>query len=307
MSEPNTAVFHKRTLANRALTMLAAARPAFLTASVLPVLASGALSSSLSQTPIAMGLLALSCLNIVLIHSGANVLNDYFDALNGTDDLNKDRIFPFSGGSRFIQNNVLSIAETGWLGFVLLAAGGIMGLAMSWFVGPILLILGVAGGLVAFFYSAPPCLSCRGLGDLAVAVCFGVLPVVGTSLILGGQIPAPAWWLGAIIGCFVAAILWANSVPDIAADRQAGKWTLPARIGPPAARRALPLWFAAGFVLLVASPLPRAAWIALLAIVPAAMASKAALENRLESALPLTILTHACVGLLLIVGLGVPW
>ena len=31
----------------------------------------------------------------------ANVLNDYHDALNGTDAANTGRVFPFSGGSRF--------------------------------------------------------------------------------------------------------------------------------------------------------------------------------------------------------------
>jgi 1,4-dihydroxy-2-naphthoate octaprenyltransferase len=33
-----------------------------------------------------------------------NVVNDYYDHLNGTDAANVERIFPFTGGSRFIQN-----------------------------------------------------------------------------------------------------------------------------------------------------------------------------------------------------------
>lgn len=303
MSEPTVAAFHRRTLANSALTYLAATRPAFLTASVLPVLATGALCWSSHDLAFSSGLLGLAVINIALIHSGANVLNDYFDSLSGTDDANTERIFPFSGGSRFIQNNVLTREETRNLGLALMGAGAVLGLYMAWLTGPLLLALGLAGGLIAYFYSAPPCLVCRGLGDLAILICFGVLPALGTSLIVSGHIPVAAWWLGASIGCFVSAILWDNSIPDIAADRAAGKLTLPVRLGAARAQGLLAAWFIAGFALLVLSPLPWTAWLALLAAVPAFLASKAAVEGRLKAALPLTILTQASVCALLIVGL----
>lgn len=304
MSEPSLAVFHRQTLANRVLLVLAATRPAFLTASVLPVLAAGALAAG-GGTPVSGSLLALVSLNIALIHCGANVLNDYFDALNGSDALNVDRIYPFSGGSRFIQNGVLSVSETRTLGATLLGLGAMLGFYLAWLTGPLLLAIGLAGGLIAFHYSAPPCLVCRGLGDAAIAICFGILPVAGTTLILTGEVTAASLWLGASIGCFVAAILWANSIPDTAADRAAGKYTLPARLGPAAAARALPLWFVSGFLLLAVAPLPAAAWAALTAVVPAGLATKAALDGRLPAALPLTIMTHAAFCVLLIAGLMV--
>lgn len=302
MSEPSLEVFHGRTVANRMMTLLAATRPAFLTASVLPVVVAGALVHHV-QGHVSIPLLVLASVNIALIHSGANVLNDYFDGLSGTDDNNTSRVFPFSGGSRFIQNSVLSLTETRNLGFALLSMGALLGVAIAWLTGPVLLLVGVAGGLLALTYSAPPCLACRGLGDAAIAVAFGVLPVVGTSLILMHSIPATAWWAGAIVGCYVAAILWANSIPDIAADREAGKLTIPVRIGATKAALLLPAWFAAGFILLVISPLPTTTWIMLLAAVPAGIATRAILAGRLVPALPATILTHALACVLLAVGL----
>lgn len=303
MSEPSSAVFHRRTAWNRALTYFAATRPPFLTASVLPVLASGALVAAAPGTTVSGALLALIVVNIALIHCGANVLNDYFDALSGTDAANTARIFPFSGGSRFIQNDVLSAREMRTFGLALSLTGAALGLVMAWHTGPLLLAIGLAGGLIGYFYSAPPCLACRGLGDLSIAVSFGLFPVIGTALILTGSIPEEAWWLGAAIGCFVAAILWANSIPDIASDRATGKWTIPARLGAKTAAWGLPMWFAAGFAILALSPLPSACWIAGLAVIPALMASGAALAGRLEAALPMTIVTHASVTLLLIAGL----
>lgn len=302
MSEPSLEVFHGRTVANRVMTLVAATRPAFLTASVLPVVVAGALVHHL-QGHVSIPLLVVASINIALIHSGANVLNDYFDGLSGNDENNTTRIFPFSGGSRFIQNSVLSLEETRNLGFALLIMGALLGLAFAWATGPALLLVGVVGGLLALTYSAPPCLACRGLGDVAIATAFGILPVVGTSLILMHTIPVTAWWAGAIVGCYVAAILWANSIPDIAADREAGKMTIPARIGAAKAALLLPAWFAAGFALLVVSPLPIATWIMLLAALPAGIATHAILTGRLIPALPVTILTHALACVLLAVGL----
>ncbi|MEJ2644562.1 MAG: prenyltransferase [Gammaproteobacteria bacterium] len=301
MPEPSVEVFHGRSVANRIVTLLAATRPAFLTASVLPVLVGLALAWSRRGT-LAAEAAVLTLLGIALIHSGANVLNDYFDALNGSDAVNRRRVFPFSGGSRFIQNGVLGVRETGRLATALLAAGAFLGLGLAWFAGPFILAAGLVGGLLAIFYSAPPCLACRGLGDLVVAVCFGLLPVIGTVYIQLGTIPGSAVWTGAAVGCFVAAVLWINAIPDIDADRHAGKLTVPARLGARRAAFGLPVLFLSGFALLAAAPLPAGTRLAGLAVVPAAIATRALLRGRLMPAIPLTLATHAGVCLLLVVG-----
>lgn len=301
MSEPSIEVFHQNTLGNRAATLFAATRPAFLTASLLPVLSGIALAWGLSGQ-INIGLALLTLLNIALIHSGANVLNDYFDARNGTDDANTQRIFPFSGGSRFIQNGVMTQKGTLRLGLSLMGAGAILGLTLSAISGLFILWLGLLGGLLAIFYSAPPCLACRGLGDFVIATCFGVLPVVGTVYILNGSMAIEAIWAGAIIGCFVAAILWINSIPDIEADRKAGKMTLPARLGHQRAPYGLIALFILGFALVVVSPLSSGKYLALLAIVPAGISIKHLLAGQMIPAIPLTLATHASVSILLMVG-----
>ncbi len=301
MSEPTTQLFHRLTFSNRMATIFAATRPAFLTASLLPVLVGLALAWGESgRLDVVLGVATL--LNIALIHSGANVLNDYFDARNGTDGANRARIFPFSGGSRFIQNGVLSEAETVRLGGFLMAAGAALGLLLAWIGGPPLLLIGVAGGLMAIFYSAPPCLACRGLGDGVIALCFGVLPVVGTVWLQRGEFEVDALWAGAVVGCFVAAILWINSIPDIAADQAAGKRTLPVRLGPELARWGLPTLFGLGFLLLLISPLPGATRLALLAIAPALWATQTLLRGELIPAIPLTLATHASCCILLAAG-----
>lgn len=301
MSEPNTEVFHRRTGGNRVATLFAATRPAFLTASLLPVLTGLALAWGMNGH-LNFGLGLLTLLNIALIHSGANVLNDFFDARNGSDAANNGRIFPFSGGSRFIQNGVLSQRETLQLGLGLMAAGALLGLFFSTVSGIFILWLGLLGGLLAIFYSAPPCLACRGLGDIVIAICFGVLPVVGTVYIQSGIVAQEAIWTGAIIGCFVAAILWINSIPDIEADRGAGKMTLPVRLDRQLAPYGLVALFVLGFLLVLVAPLSSGKYLALLAVVPAAIAVVNLLRGQMIPAIPLTLATHASVSILLLFG-----
>ena len=301
MREPSIEVLHRNTVGNRAVTLFAATRPAFLTASLLPVLSGITLAWGMNGQ-INFGLALLTLLNIILIHSGANVLNDYFDARNGTDGANTQRIFPFSGGSRFIQNGVLTQGETLRFGLWLMGTGALLGLGLTAVSGLFILWLGLLGGLLAIFYSAPPCLACRGLGDLVIATCFGVLPVLGTVYILTGNIAREAIWAGAIIGCFVTAILWINSIPDIEADRQAGKMTLPVRLGSQRAPYGLIALFILGFALVVVAPLSSGKYLALLAIMPASMAIINLLRGQMMPAIQLTLATHASVSILLMVG-----
>ncbi|MDO8811998.1 MAG: prenyltransferase [Gallionella sp.] len=101
-------------------------------------------------------------------YDGVNVLNDYYDALNGTDAQNTGRIFPFTGGNRFIQNGVLTLAQTRNFGFALLFG---VALAEPWLMlrsAPQLWYVGLAGLFIGWAYSAPPFrLNSRGMGELA--------------------------------------------------------------------------------------------------------------------------------------------
>jgi 1,4-dihydroxy-2-naphthoate octaprenyltransferase len=300
MPEPSTTALHRQTVANRLLSLALVTRPAFLTASILPVLT--ALAASWHwRNDLDWGVAVLTLAAVALIHSGANVLNDYCDARNGTDSHNRARIYPFSGGSRFIQNHIYTEAEVLRIAVVLLGAGGLCGLLLVFIGGPLVLALGVTGGLLAIAYSAPPCLACRGIGDAVIAACFGILPMATAVYLQLGWIPASTWWLGAAVGLFTAAILWVNSIPDIEADRRAGKWTLPARLGPARARRGLWGFFITGFGILALSPIAGELRLTWLAALPALLASRYLVDEKLLAAIPLTLVTHAAVCVLLIV------
>ncbi len=211
--------------------LFAATRPKFYPASILPVLAGSAWGFKVAGGfDVAVFVLAL--LATVCVHAGANVLNDVGDDQIGTDRHNDDRIYPYTGGSRFIQVGILSATSMARLGVSLLAIAAIAGMILLTIEGAMILWFGLAGVLLAVLYSLGPIrLSSIGLGELAVAVGFGVLPVSGAAWLQSGVIDAGVIVYSLPIGAWVAAILLINEVPDIVADEAAGKRTLPVRLG----------------------------------------------------------------------------
>jgi 1,4-dihydroxy-2-naphthoate octaprenyltransferase len=71
----------------------------------------------------------LALLATVCVHFGANVINDVGDESGGTDRQNEDRIYPYTGGSRFIQAGIMSATAMARLGislFLVAAAAGLL-------------------------------------------------------------------------------------------------------------------------------------------------------------------------------------
>ncbi len=291
-----------------------ATRPAFFSVSIIPALV-GALAAHEQGYVLHWGLLLLTLLGIMLVHAGVNVLNDYFDEQNGTDRRNTQRIFPFTGGSRFIQNGVLSEHDTLIFGSVLMLVAMLLGFALTASSGAGLLWIGVLGFVVGWGYSAPPLrLNSRGFGEPMVALGFGILTPLGAWFV---QTEAMAWYPVLVsfpLSLLVMNILLINQFPDCAADAASGKHHWVVRFGAEAAAK---LYFAAVLIaltfllgLIIFGLLPKAA---LLSVLPLGIAIKAALQlmtfaqepAKLEPAIKMTIgaaVSHSvllCLGLLL--------
>jgi 1,4-dihydroxy-2-naphthoate octaprenyltransferase len=206
-------------------------RPKFFPASVLPVLAGSAWGvMAAGQFDLPAFILAL--LATVCVHAGANVLNDVGDDSGGTDRRNDDRIYPYTGGSRFIQAGIMSASGMARLGVSLLAVAGIAGLILLVSKGPMVLWFGIAGILLAVLYSLGPVrLASIGLGELSVGIAFGVLPVTGAAWLQSGSLGLDVLLFSIPVSVWVTAILLINEVPDIAPDGATGKRTLPVRFG----------------------------------------------------------------------------
>jgi len=75
-----------------------------------------------------LGVLAL--VGTVLLHGAANVANDYFDHVSGNDASNHN-LTPFSGGSRVIQEGLMTPAQVLAEACVLWGAGAAVGTALA--------------------------------------------------------------------------------------------------------------------------------------------------------------------------------
>ncbi|MGD8885790.1 MAG: prenyltransferase, partial [Gammaproteobacteria bacterium] len=210
---------------------LLAVRPMFLTASLLPVLLGTAIGvQNADQFDVIAFILAL--FSVILAHAGVNVLNDVYDDLNGTDRDNETRIFPFTGGSRFIQDEILNNQQMRRWGQLLLVMSALLGVALIFHQGFMVLVFGLTGLLLGVTYSAPPLkLASRGLGESAVGIGFGVLPVVGAAWLQTSTFSWEALILSVPVSIWVVNILLVNEVPDRTADRNAGKNTLVVKFG----------------------------------------------------------------------------
>ena len=210
--------------------LLRMTRPGFLAITAVACLL-GLATAATGERPIDWPTALLTLGLALAAHAGANVLNDYHDALNGADAANRNGLFPFTGGSRLIQQGRVTPQQTLALARWLLAGVTLGGLLLAWATGGGLLLVGLAGLALGWAYSAPPLkLMSRGLGELAVALAWGLI-VVGADYVQRQQfLPLPA--LAALgYALLMANILLVNGLPDAASDARVGKRTLAVRLG----------------------------------------------------------------------------
>ncbi len=208
-----------------------ALRAPFLTASIVPVLLGTAIAWFATGT-LYWGFFLLALLAGLLIHIGTNVINDYFDHKSGNDEVNREFIRPFSGGSRVIQLGLLTPLEvlTGALLFYFLSV--LIGFYLAWARGPLILVLGAIGLVCGIFYTGGPFnWAKRGIGELLVGLNFGILMTLGAYYV---QTQSFSWLpvIAAIpVSLLITAVLYINEFPDYTADKQVGKNTLVVRLG----------------------------------------------------------------------------
>ncbi|OHC65772.1 MAG: hypothetical protein A3J25_12145 [Pseudomonadales bacterium RIFCSPLOWO2_02_FULL_63_210] len=245
------------------------------------------------------------------MHAAVNVLNDVFDDLGGSDRVNVGRIFPYTGGSRFIQNGVLSVRAMAVWGVVLLLLGGLFGAVLMLEKGVAVLWFGLAGVALGVLYSAPPVqLSARGLGEAAVGMGFGLLPVVGAAWLQSPGAALSALLPSVPVACWAMAILLINEVPDREADAAAGKRTLVVRLG--LAKTAALYVLLQLLALIVIAAAVRLNWlhlavpvVLLVAAIYAGLGLGAG-QRRLKRSIELTLMIHALGGVWLVGWLLMP-
>ena len=170
------------------------------------------------------------------LHAGANLTNDYFDHLTGNDWLNQNPT-PFSGGSRFIQNGIISPRTILILALSCLAIGSIIGIVIVLLTKSLfILILGIIGLLGGFFYTAAPVkLGYRSIGELVIFFLFGILPVYASYYLQTKSIDMMVLLPACIVGLLIFLVILINEFGDLDADAAVNKKTIIVCLGLPAA------------------------------------------------------------------------
>jgi 1,4-dihydroxy-2-naphthoate octaprenyltransferase len=200
-------------------------RPQFLLLSV--VLAFLGVSIAWYDGYFHLGYALLTFLGLLLCHISVNVLNDYFDYESGID-LETKRT-PFSGGSGILPTVRLKPRQVLWLGVgsLILAVpiGVYFVVTRGWDLLPLLII----GALFAVLYT--PLITRLGFPEWAPGAGMGTLPVLGAYFIQTTAYTFPAVIAAIPSGILVHNLLLLNEFPDVEADRNAGRRTMPILIG----------------------------------------------------------------------------
>jgi len=289
--------------------VLRSTRLPFLSATIVPVLLGIAIAASDGQFDWPTALLTV--LGAAFVHLGLNVSNDVFDTAQGADDAN---VTPtkFSGGSRVIQYGLVTFRQMATLATAFYVAAGVIGLVLLAVRGSTeLLVIGLVGFVVSLGYTAPPLkFVYRGLGEIAVAIGFGPLMLLGAYVVqTRGALSWEPFVASLPIALLVALILYVNEIPDRRGDARAGKRTLPVRWSKAAVIAGYRLATIAAYAIVVggvaAGLLPYPALLALLTIPLALEVSRGlgpSYDNPygLMAVMGVNIKVHLYVGLLLL-------
>ncbi|MEW6723306.1 MAG: prenyltransferase [Bacillota bacterium] len=202
-------------------------RAPFLVASLLPTFlgAAVAVGEGHSLHPL---LLLWSLLGVGLLHAGGNAANEYYDWRSGADRPRPVR--RFSGGSQVVNDGQVSPEGLRRVYRTCFLVALLLGFYVTALVGPWVLILGLIGLALGYWYTAPPAALCyRGLGEVTVGAAFGPLLVLGAYYVQAGCLDWLPLAVSAPVACLITAVLYINQFPDRWEDAAAGKANLVVR------------------------------------------------------------------------------
>ena len=224
----------KKTIQSKKEAWLHAVRLRTLPLSLASIFAGSLLAYSLQVFQ--WEILLFASLTTIFLQILSNLANDYGDTVNGAD--HQDRTGPI----RAVQSGLISLPEMKKAMYLFGTLSLISGLILLYFAVPnwtlffVFLGLGLASIWAAVSYtSGSNPYGYIGLGDISVFLFFGLLGVIGTFFLHSTDFNSSVIWIGLSLGFFSTTVLNINNIRDIESDFQAGKKSIPVRIGRKAA------------------------------------------------------------------------
>ncbi|QAR31216.1 1,4-dihydroxy-2-naphthoate octaprenyltransferase [Ornithobacterium rhinotracheale] len=184
-------------------------------------------------------LFALACLTTLLLQVLSNYANDYGDGIKGTDEIRTGEMRAVAAGkisAHAMKNAVIITALLSLLSALLL-------LFLAYYPAHLALLLSyIFLGLVCIWAAiqytvGKKAYGYRGLGDIFVFLCFGLIAVIGTTMLFTKSFIPTLLLPASAIGLLSTAVLNLNNMRDLPQDKDKGKITIPVKIGVAKAKR----------------------------------------------------------------------
>ncbi|WP_043640858.1 1,4-dihydroxy-2-naphthoate polyprenyltransferase [Nonomuraea candida] len=203
---------------------IAGARPRTLPNAIVPVMVGTGVA--IGEGGFVWWRAVLALLVALSLQIGVNYANDYSDGVRGTDD---QRVGPM----RLVGSRAAAPRQVLTAALACFALAAVLGLVLvlvtrAWWV----LLVGAAAIAAAWFYTGGKHpYGYRGLGEVAVFVFFGIVPVVGTAYVQTEQLSWAALLASIPVGLLSCSMLVVNNLRDVGTDGQSGKRTLAVLLG----------------------------------------------------------------------------
>jgi len=209
---------------SRLETWRVAVRPFAYSGSAMPVILGTAVAYYAGFPPRGLGFV-LTLVGVLCFHTAANLLNDCFDYRRGLDT----EVNPGSGA---IVRGWLTPGQVYRAALLFLAAGVLCGLVLVRMAGWTVFALGALGTVLVVGYTrAGLCFKYAGLGDFAIFMAFGVLPVFGAFWVQARTFAWPPVLWSLPLVSYTVGILHANNWRDLRSDRPRGCRTVAGALG----------------------------------------------------------------------------
>lgn len=226
-----------------------AARAPFLVVSFLPALVGGAIAYLHAPESFSMLNFILVTIGVVMAHSAADFVDDYFDFINGNLG-NKEKQFhdsPLIDGTVSLRQVLIA---------TLLCFGIALGIGvyLLFQIGLPVLYIALVGVFIVLFYTSPPVrLNYRGLGETALFVAFGPALVFGVYYVLNPVLSLEPLLAAVPLGIFTMNVGLISNTFDYHDDVKSGKKCIPVRFGQANAARLLTWSTVFAYVLVIVS------------------------------------------------------
>ncbi|NLM97325.1 MAG: 1,4-dihydroxy-2-naphthoate octaprenyltransferase [Halanaerobiaceae bacterium] len=169
----------------------------------------------------------LSMIPLILIHTGTNLINDYYDYFIETKCSE-----PMISPTYKQVKDIISIDDFYRVGVCCFLASVPFGIILSLYRSWLIFLIGTIGALAGFFYTAKP-ISYKyyGLGGPSIFLWMGVIMVWGIYYIQTGQKSLYPVWGGIPVSFLITGMQHSNELRDYENDRKNGFRTLPVIIG----------------------------------------------------------------------------